>query len=1062
MMPSHFTLTRRDFVSMLGVGLTTSMFPIESAFAGPFVLKDFARLIPADKKLKLDWVESLTAPGEPEVFTGEELRFIGMPVGGLFAGTLYLGGDGRLWLWHIFNQPGEGVTPQVIQYAGRRVRPRDGSNYVSPPQQQGPVDQGFVLRVESNGQTISRRLDQDHFEMVTFKGQYPVGTVTYSDPAIPVEVQLEAFSPFVPLDARESSLPATILQWTLTNTSDSDANVTLSGWLQNAVGFQTLAKYPEGFSRNNRIIDEQGITLLECTTTPEQRTEPRRPDIIVEDWNREDFGTWQVQGTAFGAAPIAKQDMPAYQGDLGGPTARVVNSHASAPGGHVAEKDAATGMLTSEPFQIERRLIQVWIGGGRHPGGTCVNLVVEGRVVGSVTGRNDNRMMPQIIDAGAYQGRDAVLQIVDSVEGDWGNVGVGEIRQTDEAQPPLDLLEAYDMGEMSLALLGEPAEVRLAAAEPGQSDGRRADQVTADPRQKLVGTLGRKLTLPPGASATVRFVIAWRFANLDIGSNDGLTGRSYATRFASATDVARYVNSHFDRLAGDTFKWRDTWYDSTLPYWFLNRTFANTSILATTTCYQVADGRFWAWEGIGCCPGTCTHVWHYAQALGRIFPEIERDQRRRVDFGLALDLNTGIIGFRGQHGHHYAIDGQCGRILGAYREHQTSPDNQFLNETWHRIKRAMQCVIDTDAHKRRDGRADGILHGPLHNTLDANWYGVVPWINNLYHVTLRAAEEMAREVGDDAFARQCRDIFERGRLRLDDMTYKDDWGYFVHLGDEQHPNEVGAYEGCHIDQVLGDSWSHQVALGAIGNPPHVRRALESLWTFNFTPDVEAFRAVRTGGRWYAMPGDGGMIMVSFPFVPERTIQGGGAWTTIYFNECMSGFEWQVAGHMIAEGMLTEGLAIARAIHDRYHPRLRNPYNEVECSDHYARAMASYGAFITACGFEYHGPKGHIGFAPRIRPEDFKAPFTAAEGWGSFDQQRDQTSLRAGLTLRHGHLRLRSVGLQCADGMMPRQANVRLDDQPMPAKLQVDGSRVTLALESEVIITKDQRLTLNVT
>ena len=88
------------------------------------------------------------------------------------------------------------------------------------------------------------------------------------------------------------------------------------------------------------------------------------------------------------------------------------------------------------------------------------------------------------------------------------------------------------------------------------------------------------------------------------------------------------------------------------------------------------------------------------------------------------------------------------------------------------------------------------------------------------------------------------------------------------------------------------------------------------------------------------------------------------WQLGYFHECMTGFEHQVASHMMAEGMTDEALVITRAIHDRYHAAKRNPYNEIECSDHYARAMAGYGTFITACGFEYHGPKGYLRFAPK--------------------------------------------------------------------------------------------------
>ena len=90
---------------------------------------------------------------------------------------------------------------------------------------------------------------------------------------------------------------------------------------------------------------------------------------------------------------------------------------------------------------------------------------------------------------------------------------------------------------------------------------------------------------------------------------------------------------------------------------------------------------------------------------------------------------------------------------------------------------------------------------------------------------------------------------------------------------------------------------------------------------------------------------------------------GADWAAGYFNECMNGFEYQVAGHMIWEGMLTEGLAVTRMIHDRYHAARRNPWNEVECGDHYARSMASYGVFLAACGYEYHGPQRPSGFRP---------------------------------------------------------------------------------------------------
>jgi len=96
--------------------------------------------------------------------------------------------------------------------------------------------------------------------------------------------------------------------------------------------------------------------------------------------------------------------------------------------------------------------------------------------------------------------------------------------------------------------------------------------------------------------------------------------------------VAQYVAGNYDRLAGQTLLWNKTWYDSTLPYWFLDRTFASLCTLATNTCYHFDNGRFYAFEGVYCCQGTCQHVWNYAQGLARIFPTLERDVRQRVAF----------------------------------------------------------------------------------------------------------------------------------------------------------------------------------------------------------------------------------------------------------------------------------------------------------------------------------------------------------------------------------------------------------------------------------------------
>lgn len=143
--------------------------------------------------------------------------------------------------------------------------------------------------------------------------------------------------------------------------------------------------------------------------------------------------------------------------------------------------------------------------------------------------------------------------------------------------------------------------------------------------------------------------------------------------------------------------------------------------LATANTYRFANDRFWGWEGVNACEGTCTHVWQYAQAMGRIFPSLEKDARQRTDLGLAMQENGGIK-FRAEYESRPAIDGQAGAILRIYREHQMSSDDTFLRNNWSHIKKAVSFMLAQD--KNGDGMTDTLME----NTLDAVWEGEIAWI----------------------------------------------------------------------------------------------------------------------------------------------------------------------------------------------------------------------------------------------------------------------------------------------------------------------------------------------
>lgn len=1015
-----------------------------------------ASLIPAEKGLSPAWFRGLRARGKPTVLRGDQLRWIGMPVGGLCAGQVYLSGDGNLWHWDVF-------SPQMSSDYTFSSR---GGHYAEPMEVRSPFEQRFGIQLEGHGILA---LDRETMRGVEFENRYPIGRVRYGDPRLPLQVELEAYSPFIPLQSEDSSRPLTVLRYTLKNPTERAQRGTLWGTLANRVaGF---SGHFERFERVNRARYDGDVALLECLALPRLPSpQASRPDIDFEDFERTTYAPWVASGTAFGEGPFPQRAMPERKSATKGHGEFLVNTHESRHGEESVASDLPTGVLTSPEFTIGRACINFLIGGGAHKGATSLDLVIDGKTVRTASGRNSNPLRRAHFDVREFEGQKATLRIVDAVEGGWGHICVDQIVFSDVPwEDEVDLERLPDYGSMALACVGRAPGTRVlaeASLDKGADAAQASLRATSTDEAPLVGALAVPFDIPPGESQTLEFVLAWHFPNYgepegEFGAIEDLAKlkKHYSLHAGSAREVVHAYAPQAKRLHEETSKWVDTWYDSTLPHWFLERTLISVDCLATGTAHRFDNGRFYGWEGVYCCPGTCQHVWNYAQAAARLFPDLERDVRERVDFGLAWQPD-GTIFYRAESGKQIAHDGQAGTIVRAYREHTLCADDSFLRKVWPKVKGSIERL------RKEDADGDGVLEGWQYNTLDAAWAGKISWISSVYLAALRAGAAMAVEMGEVSYAGELEAIVAKGAQNVSGQLFNGE--YFAMERDPTHPESIGYGPGCHVDQVLGDSWLHQVGLEPVLPREQVRTALNSLWKYNFAPDagkyMSAMQAVIKGGRWYAMPGEAGLVMTSFPRggAKEAKGQGHADWVVGYFNECMNGFEYQAAAHMIAEGMVDEGLAIVRTLHDRYSPEKRNPFNEIECGDHYARSMAAYGAFLTVCGFRYHGPKGEIGFAPKLTPEKFRAPFTAAKGWGTYSQTLRGGQLNGTLQIRHGTLGVIELTLELPEGARPVLAKCTLGGQACPAKLTFEGRRVRVAFEKRLELREQRDLQVTVT
>jgi hypothetical protein len=271
-------------------------------------------------------------------------------------------------------------------------------------------------------------------------------------------------------------------------------------------------------------------------------------------------------------------------------------------------------------------------------------------------------------------------------------------------------------------------------------------------------------------------------------------------------------------------------------------------------------------------------------------------------------------------------------------------------------------------------------------------------------------------------------VFESGRERTMQRLWNGD--YFVQDVDlSQHPQwQYG--DGCLSDHLFGQSWAHQLGLGHLYPQPAVQTALRAVYRYNWATDVGPYNAAHKPERVFARPGEPGLLTCTWPksrFLPKGVR---------YRSEVWTGIEHQVASHMLFEGLIDEALAILRGVEERYDGRHDNPFNEVECGDHYARALAAWGCHTAIMGFQLDGPAGRYTFDPRVTPEHFKAFFAGPEGWGSYEQVRQDGKQTSTLTVRWGRVVLRELVLRLPTAAGSELEVIRYD----PAVVLAAGGR----------------------
>lgn len=594
-------------------------------------------------------------------------------------------------------------------------------------------------------------------------------------------------------------------------------------------------------------------------------------------------------------------------------------------------------------------------------------------------------------------------------------------------------------------------------------DGKLQDLAEENPSpdgRTDVGTLGLRAVIPPRGEVIMPFVISWHVPNLlnyfDVvrEQRGKIYHPRYTKKFKDAWQVAEYLFANLDELENKTRHFREVFFSSTLPAYVLEAVSSQASIIRTPTCLWLDDGRFFAFEGCsdrsGCCPLNCAHVWNYAQSLAFLFPALERSVRE-TDFLVNVKPDGSMV-FRTSLplGEKYwnfkpAADGQLGRIISLYRDWQISGDLNFLKKLWPKAKEALEY-----AWLAWDKDRDGLLEDEQHNTYDIEFYGPNSMLSGFYLGALEAGARMAEAVGDRKSAASYRQVLSRGKKNYESQLWNGK--FFIQKYNLALQKKYQYGEGCLSDQLLGQWLAMVAGIGRFLDEAKIKKTLESIYSYNFRENFYDFANVQ---RTYALGDEKGLLLCTWP-------RGGRPPLPFpYSDEVWTGIEYHVASHLVYEGMLKEGLSIVKAVRDRYDGWRRNPWNEVECGHHYARAMSSWGVLLALSGFSYSLPEGRLGFAPAIRPDDFRTFWSLGPIWGSYEQKLSQDRvLSCELRLEQGKLVLRELTLNFPSslaGRKIRSVEGWLDGREIKAKLESTGNKIVIKFWPQLDIRVGQSL-----
>ena len=1047
-----------------------------------YTLNDFKNeKISKEREIKNWKIETLRKGSEREIYRGEKLKNISMPIGGIGTGQVSLNGDSSFGSWEIFNRVHRfninwdsffAVRTELMdkkladksqeKYQLDRNTKSGNSQYSGDEK----ITNHKILQSGKPGGT-------SYIKGVEFINRYPIGEWHFLDESLPVSVTLEAFSPFIPTDLKNSSFPAGIFNFHIKNKVNQPVKVSLLGTIQNMVGHLGLSPMAYGKSLDfgwqiNKVLKEKQSTRILMGVAEGGESDRLKQNVFVITMDiflanlifpisgatfvEMELHDWlPIAGKKFQREILWLKDPDAILRLNEKQRAELRDSVSSGTSLLICGKSSTFNSLKGIipfPFSFDSasdtNLQNIKLSKEDETKGAFLMRVgiSEMPLQSAVYFKNcavqkDAQILlthpdgaPLIIEGRYGRGKIIVcgFDLLESNTGNNARLIVGSLLAYLGGEEFICgnaiSKDAPGFGSMEFSVL-DPTATSIAQISniPNllgdfYKDGSLNLNSLENPSKRWKtynSALCSTISLNPDEEKEITFIVTWFFPNYYWRfrwQNEWRIGNFYATKFKDASDVTTKLIDKFSFLTSATKRFSNTLYDTSLPSYLIEAVGSTIASLRSAHFFITENGDFCSWEGSGYHDGSCPLNCTHVLQYAQTIPFLFPDlakNLRYLDYHIQMMDNGGIR-------YRLTLPLSEPRGSGPFLEGQADIILQTYREHLFSPDNTFLRNEWGNIKKaikwmfQQDPDADGIIAEPQYHTFDWTLEGVNPLTFLTYLSALMATERMAHIVNDSEIEMEAKKRFEVGLKNIMEATWDGGKGYFVQKLPEGKNIDYQLGKGCLAVQLQGCFWSRLLGMGDFISRDKISRTLNSIYKNNWIDDFEEHIAEPNYLKTFN-------IFRSFASGKEKGLLNV-VWKKgevpekpfPYAEEVWTGVEYLVASSMIQEGQVENALQIIRGARERYDGVWRNPFADEESGNYYTRAMSAWGLLLSAQGFAFNFPENFIGFAPKINPENFKSLFTAFKGWGTFSQTRTKNSQTNQISLFYGSIKIQKISL----------------------------------------------------